>query len=301
GMVKLAERAGGNGIYSAADTDRSAPARDEIAQLRAAIERLERRVGGLEPPAAAPRRPLRQVLTDLVIGSRRYARRPGPHLPNVTVVTPVAGAADAGAVRATVESVLAQNYHALEFILVLAASDSNSTRLAPDTLAAFEDRIGRVLVEPTGNVADAAAKGLAAAEGELLHVLHAGHVLEAGAVQRVAEYFARRRGVQAAYSEDALLLAGGWKFPAPPQPTADVDFLLRCRNAWRNGVFFRRRAYHALGPLKPELGAAAEWDLWVRLARRFELRRIGGHFRSVPLNGSNVESGRSELDWNRAH
>jgi len=46
-------------------------------------------------------------------------------------------------------------------------------------------------------------------------------------------------------------------------------------------VFFRRSAYFALGPMKAEFGLAADWELWVRVARRYELRRLDGHVRSI--------------------
>ena len=127
-------------------------------------------------------------------------------------------------------------------------------------------------------------KGLATAGGDVLHVLHPGDVFEPGGVLRVAEYFARHTGVQAVYSEDAIYDRGtGWTSPAPPQSTADVYQLLTRRSPFRNGVFFRKWAYEALGPVKPELGSAAEWEWWLRLARRFGLRRLDGHARSIPI------------------
>lgn len=287
GVLPPANETGGTGpgaLSGPAGAGTPSESGEEIAQLRAAIERLEARVRELEPRIPLARRPLRQVLTDLVIGGRHYARRPQPHLPKVTVVTPVPVAADSADLEATVESVLAQDYHDLEFIVVLAAADSAATQAALETLSAYDDRIDRVLAEPGPGTADAAARGLGAAEGDVLHLLHPGDVLEPGAVRRVAEYFAHRPGVQAACSEDALLHRQGWKFPAPPQPTPDVNHLLSTAQPFRNGVFFRRWAYTALGPMKPQFGRAAEWELWVRLARRFELRRLEGHVRCIRSN-----------------
>jgi ADP-heptose:LPS heptosyltransferase/SAM-dependent methyltransferase len=312
GMIRDVERSNGNGMHRTGGESTpgaKGPARpaseapgapDEISQLRAAIERLEARVRDLEPRVGAARRPLRQVLTDLVIGGRRYRRRAQPHLPKVTVVTPVPDDYDAADVPATIRSVVAQNYHDLELIVVLASADSASTKAALETLRPFEDRIDHLLAEPGAGAADAVAKGLAAAAGDVLHVLHPGDALEPGAVLRVAEYFSRRAGVQAVYSEDALCLPDGWKFAAPPQPTADVHHLLRRDTPFRNGVFFRNWAYRALGPIKPQLGAAAEWELWVRLARRFELRRIEGHFRSIAPAEQTIDADTYKADLGRA-
>ena len=91
-----------------------------------------------------------------------------------------------------------------------------------------------------------------------------------------------------AYCEDVLLFSDGWKFPAPPRATPDVYHLLRLARGGRRfdyGVFFRRSAYASLyaslGPIDPKHGAAAEWELCARLVRRYGVRRIGGHVRSV--------------------
>jgi ADP-heptose:LPS heptosyltransferase/SAM-dependent methyltransferase len=251
---------------------------DEVERLRAAIERLDARVRGLEPRVRPVRRPMRQVLTELVIGSKYYPRRPPLPYPRVTIVTPTLNAADT--IRATVESVLAQNYHHLEYVVV----DGGSTDGTLDVLREFGDRIDRIIAAPAAGAMDAVAKGFEAAEADVLSFLLSGDVLEPGGVMRVAEHFAEHRFVNAVYAEDAVVYPDGWKFPAPAQPRADVYHLLRLAargRRFQNGVFFRRSAYDALGPLNVQLGRAADWELWVRLARRFGLRRLGGHVRSV--------------------
>ena len=298
GIVRTAEKAGGNGMHAddlrppgvATPSPRPdvgaglvAPAveeaqNSEIARLRAAIERLDARVRDLEPRVRPVRRTFREVLVDLVIGRKYYPRRPPLTYPRVTIVTPVLNAAST--IRETVESVLAQNYLHLEYIVV----DGGSTDGTLEILREYDDRIDRIITGADDGPMDAVAKGFAASEGNVLSFLCAGDVLEPGGVMRMAEYFARRSGVDVVYYEDALLYPGGWKFPAPPQPTADVYHLLRLAREGRrfsNGVFFRRESYLALGPMDARFGRAADWELWARLARRFELRRLQGHVRAV--------------------
>jgi ADP-heptose:LPS heptosyltransferase/SAM-dependent methyltransferase len=293
GILRDVEKAGSDGSHAADGVLPAAPrgatdsparaaeqARDdEIERLRSAVERLDARVRELEPRVRPVRRPMRQVLTDWVIGSKYHPRRPPLQFPRVVVVTPVLNAA--ATIRATVESVLAQHYHHLRYVVV----DGGSTDGTAEILREYEDRIDRVLTDDRAGPMEAAARAFEQVEGDVLHVLESGDVLESGGVMRVAEFFARHRGVNAVYAEDAVDYGGGWKFPAPPQPTADVYHLLRLAaegKRFANGVFFRRGAYLALGPLKTELGRAADWDLWARLARRFELRRIAGHVRTIP-------------------
>jgi ADP-heptose:LPS heptosyltransferase/SAM-dependent methyltransferase len=296
GILRHVEQSNGNGSVEGATTRNAAAGAahpppgghnghgtdvaqaDEIERLRSAVERLDARVRELEPRVRPVRRPLRQVVTELVIGSKYYPRRPPLPYPRVLIVTPTLDAADT--VRATVESVLAQDYHHLQYVVV----DGGSTDGTLDVLREFGDRIDRVISAPAAGAMDAVAKGFEAAEADVLSFLLPGDVLEPGGVMRVAEYFARHPGVRAAYAEDAVVYPEGWKFPAPAQPTADVYHLLRLAARGRrfhNGVFFRRSAYDALGPLNVGLGGAADWELWVRLARRFGLRRLAGHVRSV--------------------
>src|SRR4051812_9518543 len=256
----------------AAETERD----NEIARLRTAVERLDARVRELEPGA---RRTFREFLVHLVIGDKYYPRRRPLQFPRVTIVTPVLNGADT--IRATVESVLAQDYHHLRYVVV----DGGSTDGTLEILREYEDRIDRIVTGGPAAPMDAVARVFEEVDADVLSFLLPGDALEPGGVMRVAEYFARRRGVHVIYFEDALLHGGGWKFPAPPQPTADVYRLLRLAREGRrfaNGVFFRRSAYEALGPMDPaRFGHAADWELWARLARRFELRRLEGQVRSI--------------------
>ena len=299
GILRDVERAGGNGVHrpeqvlppgqTAAPGPAPAaepphePREDEIERLRAAVERLDTRVRELEAPPRPVRRPLRQVIVERVIGSKYYPRRPQPPMPRVTVVTPVLN--EAAAVRATVESVLGQTYPHVEYVVV----DLGSTDGTVDMLREYEDRIDRVVSMPGAGPMEAVAQAFERAQGDVLTFLLPGDVLEVGGLARVGEYFAGHRGVSVVYFEDAVLYDGGWKFPPPRQPTADVYHLLRLARQGRrftNGVFFRRAGYLALGPMEPKFGPAADWELFARLARRFELRRLGGHVRSVRASGS---------------
>ena len=46
---------------------------------------------------------------------------------------------------------------------------------------------------------------------------------------------------------------------------------------FQDGVSFTRRAYARVGGINRQLKRAGDWDLWVRLARRFRFHRVDGH------------------------
>lgn len=261
----------------------------EITALREQVGRLTARIEELRPKPKPPRvrrppiRPrVRAALIEWIIGRRDYPVRPAPALPRVTVVLPTLNPAP-DALRRTIESVVAQRptYHDLEFIVV----DGGSTDGTADLLDEYRGGIDRIMRGEDAGPMDAVAKGFNDATGDVLHFLFAGDVLEPGAVLRVAEYFSRRPGVHAVYFEDTITTADGWRYAPPPRPTADVYTLLKATDRFRDAVFFRRDSYERLGELKRAPGRAADWDLWARFDRRWELRRLKGHVRSVPPRG----------------
>jgi len=198
-------------------------------------------------------------------------------LPKITVATPVFNCA--GHIAETLESVLSQDYPALEYIVI----DGGSTDGTLDIIRAFQARndlqqqISLVISEPDRGMYDAIAKGFERATGEILCYLNADDLFESGGLQSVGEYFARHPEAQVIYHED-LVLVGGWKYPNARQPegvnTAD---LLRAHILFQDGVFWRRTVYEEIGGMRRDLKLAGDYDLWLRLSANSRFVRRPGH------------------------
>jgi glycosyltransferase involved in cell wall biosynthesis/SAM-dependent methyltransferase len=221
------------------------------------MERVKRRVRSL------PRGVWRRVKAALI--------RPPRALPSVTVVTPVYNGA--ATIRETIHSVLSQGYPHLEYIIV----DGGSTDGTLSVLDEYRDRLACVISEPDRGMYDAIAKGFARATGTVLAYLNSDDLFEPGALRRVADYFADHPRANVVYHEDTVAV-DGWRFPNRPQPR-HVDFfkLLDGHILYQDGVFFRRSAYEAVGGVNRAMKLAGDWDLWVRLARRFAFHKLEGH------------------------
>jgi ADP-heptose:LPS heptosyltransferase/glycosyltransferase involved in cell wall biosynthesis/2-polyprenyl-3-methyl-5-hydroxy-6-metoxy-1,4-benzoquinol methylase len=272
--------------------DSTADEAEEVRKLRLGVARLKGRISELTPRVKRrpPRRPLGQVVTQWITGRRHYAASAPRPIPRVTIVTPSLN--DAARLRRTIESVAAQDFQDLEFVVV----DGGSTDETGAVLSEFKSRIDRLVAEPDDGPLHAAAKGLELARGDVLHVLFAGDVIEPGGVLRAAEYFSRHPGASAAYFEDAAEAPEGWRFAPPRGPHLDVYTLLRSRERVRHGVWFRRDAYERIGKLSPALGRAADWELYVRMDRRWGLRRGRGQVRTVgPRTGQSDAAYRADL------
>ena len=91
--------------------------------------------------------------------------RPTPTFSIITVTY------NAGAVlEDTIQSVIAQTYHHVEYIIVDGASTDNTLDIARK----YRDRIARVISEPDKGLYDAMNKGIALATGDYLCFLNAG-------------------------------------------------------------------------------------------------------------------------------
>lgn len=195
---------------------------------------------------------------------------PSPKPPRVTIVTPVLNAVTT--LRATIESVLAQEYADLEYIVV----DGGSTDGSLDIIEDYRDRIALVLDGPDAGMYDAIGKGFERATGQVLAYLNADDIYEPNAVSRAVAALQRWPRRQVVYFEDQVDV-DGWRFPNEAQPNVDFITLVQGHILFQDGVFFTVQAYRAAGGIDRSLRYAGDWDLWTRMSSRYRFRRAAGH------------------------
>ena len=160
-----------------------------------------------------------------------------------------------------------------EYIVV----DGGSTDGSVELIRRHEAAITQWISEPDEGYADALAKGFARASGDVLCWINAGDVLLSGTLAKVREIFAAG-DVDLIFGDDfyideqsrvirysrgfvndlaAAMLYGGWT------PLQDA-------------CFWTREIYTRLGGIDPKLHYAADYDLFLRMAR-------AGRARHVPL------------------
>lgn len=248
---------------------------DETAKLREQLLKLDERLRVLEPRVRPPRRPFKQVLVEFIIGPQHFYPPPPKPLPGITVVTITHN--DERTIRDTVDSVLGQTHAHVQYIVI----DRGSTDSTLAILAEYHDRLKLITETATTSDVDALSTGYSAATYDVLARLDAGDVYEPGALTRVAEHFRDHPGQMAAVFEEAVA-EDGWRFPAPPPTTPDVyQLLVDSERAPTSNVFVTTNAYKALHGLNRERGQAAEWDLWLRMARRYGINVGAGHVRTI--------------------
>ncbi len=184
------------------------------------------------------------------------------NLPLVTVVTPSFNQGEF--IDATIRSVLAQDYPAIEYLVL----DGGSTDATLDVLRSYGDRLSWVS-ERDGGQADAINRGWRRGRGEILAWLNSDDLYAPGAVRAAVESLARHPEAAGVYGDCEYIDAAGR--PIGAHRTAPYDYRALVRSSYTRipqpATFLRRAAVERAGYLDERLTMALDLDLWLRLGR----------------------------------
>ena len=190
----------------------------------------------------------------------------------------------------TIESVLSQDYPAIEYIVV----DGGST---DETLAILNSHGShlRYLSGKDGGPADAAHRGFLQARGEIFAWLNADDTYLPGAVRMGVQYLLDHPAVDVVYGEGYWVDAQGAVMNRYPTRTFDAKLLERDCFICQPTTFIRASAYHRCG-LNPEVNQPFDYDLWIRMAKQ------GLRFASIPqfLANSRMHAGSKTISERNA-
>lgn len=189
--------------------------------------------------------------------------------PLVTIVTPSYNQGEF--IRATIESVLAQDYPRVEYVIM----DGGSTDQTAAIVAEYAGRLTWISEKDRGQ-AHAINKGFALARGEIVAWLNSDDILLPGAVTCAVRAFERTPAAGAIYGEGYLMDRAGRltrRFPAT-EPFNLWKLVYLSDYILQQSAFFRRSALEEIGWLDEDLHYALDWDLLIRLAKRYGLQYV---------------------------
>jgi len=203
----------------------------------------------------------------------------------------------AGFIRETLDSILSQGYPHLEVIVV----DGLSTDGTQDVLAGYGDRIQWISEKDAGQ-SDALNKGLRKATGDIIAWLNSDDTYEPGAFLTVAQYFSDHTDCQWLFGKCRIMDVSGKEIRK--WVTAYKNFFLRRYSYDRlliqntisqMATFFRKSAAVEAGYINAGHDFAMDYDLWLRLGRKYKpafIDRYLGRFRLHPSSKSTLSSHR---------
>lgn len=193
------------------------------------------------------------------------------NLPLVTIVTPSFN--QARYLPATIESVLAQDYPNLEYIIV----DGGSTDDSAAIIARYADRLAWWVSEKDDGQTSAINRGFAHANGEILAWLNSDDTYEPGAIREAVEFLMANPAVGLVYGDCNFIDENGRKFGVFSAAQTDAKKL---RQGYvhipQQASFWRSELWKQIAPLDESFFFAMDYDLWVRLAKLSELRYLPG-------------------------
>jgi glycosyltransferase involved in cell wall biosynthesis len=185
--------------------------------------------------------------------------------------------------ESTIRSVLAQEYPALEYIIV----DGGSTDGSVEIIKRYDRRLAWWVSEPDAGQTDALIKGFHHSTGEIMGWLCSDDLLMPGALRTVSDSFARNQEMSvlfgdAVWIDEADHLLGYkreigfqrfvwlWSHNYLPQPS----------------TFWKREIYERSGGLDRSFDLAMDGDLWERFSQRtkiYHIPRVLSLLRRYPL------------------
>lgn len=198
------------------------------------------------------------------------ARPPAaPRPPLVTIVTPSFN--QGRFLGRTIDSVLAQSYPRIEYIVM----DGGSRDESVEILKSYGNRFVWTS-EPDGGQTDAINKGFARSSGDIRGYLNSDDTLAPGAIERVVAFFRDHPEADlvygtADYIDEQDRVIGRYRTEPYSFPALMRDCIV-CQPA----AFWRTAIAQRIGPFNESLNFAMDYEYWLRIAR------AGGVIEHIP-------------------
>jgi glycosyltransferase involved in cell wall biosynthesis len=189
-------------------------------------------------------------------------------LPWVTLVTPAYNQSEF--LAETIDSVLAQDYPKLEYIVL----DDGSTDATPDVLSRYD---GRISHDRHSNIGQSRTlnRGWSMARGSLIGYLSSDDLLEPSAVSRLVTALQANPDAAVAYVDYKLIDAKSRSFREIKAEDFDARRLcvdLVCQPG--PGTLMRRKVFDQTGGWSPRFQQVPDFEFWLRASRFGRFIRI---------------------------
>lgn len=198
--------------------------------------------------------------------------------PLVTVVTPSFNKGPY--LEETIQSVLNQSYHNIEYIV----KDGGSS---DETLSILKKYDSDILwkSEPDSGQSDAINKGWKSANGEILAYLNADDIYYPGTIETVVDFFNTHPETKIIYGDGVLTDEAGRIIGNHKAGPYYYNELLYGRNfIFQPTVFFRRELLERIGYIDTALHLTMDLDYWIRTGYLYQF----GYIEGTPLAGAKI-------------
>jgi hypothetical protein len=188
--------------------------------------------------------------------------------PLVSVVTPSFNQADY--LEDTIKSVLAQDYPAIEYLIV----DGGSTDGSQDIIHKYASELSWWVSEPDEGQASAINKGMANARGEIVAWLNSDDLYLPGAVSRAVAEFQLNPQLGLVFGNAVTIDADGCPIKELIFPDWQLEDLVGFRIICQPAVFIAHQLYEQVGGLDLNYHFMLDHQLWIRISCQAPIEHI---------------------------
>ena len=200
--------------------------------------------------------------------------------PRIGIVTPTYNMAEF--LEETIESVLSQNYPNLDYVVM----DGGSKDGTVDILRKYDGKL-RWCSERDGGQGDAINKGWHALSGDIFAYINADDTYLPDALPKVAQHFKRNPGVGMIYGEAYHVDVTGKIIDRYPTQPFDLETLNNQCYVCQPAAFLLREAYANAGMIDVNMHYALDYDLWIRVAKRYGVRKVDEYYATSRMHMDN--------------
>lgn len=172
--------------------------------------------------------------------------------------------------ESTIQSVLAQDYGPVEYLVI----DGGSTDGSVEIIQRYADRLAGWVSERDAGQAEAINKGLARARGEFVAWLNSDDLYLPGAIREAAAAFKAEPALGMVFGDAISIDARGRPLNTLAFGDWGLEELLRFRIICQPAVFIRRSVLEQAGVLNPSYHFMLDHQLWLRLACLAPVRHL---------------------------
>jgi glycosyltransferase involved in cell wall biosynthesis len=200
--------------------------------------------------------------------------------PLVSIVTPSFNSGRF--LEETIRSVLDQDYPRIEYLVM----DGGSTDGTLDILRRYAGHLQYVSEADHGQT-DAVNRGFGLSHGSIFAFLNADDTYLPGAVSAAVRAFREDPELGAVYGDAWHVDQDGRRIsPYPVEPFSPERLARRCFIC-QPAAFLHREAFQAAGMLDPTLRFALDYDLWIRVSRRYRMKKIDAFLATSRMHHEN--------------
>lgn len=203
-------------------------------------------------------------------------------------------------IRPTIESVVNQTYENLEYIVI----DGKSTDGTVDIIEGYLEKIDVFISEPDKGMYDAINKGIKAASGDIVGLIHAGDLLyENKTISKIAQHFSQNPSIDGMYGNSKIMNQDG----EVRMINMGKEFSKkRIEGGWmpsHQSIYLKKKVFEEYGLYRNDLGGAGDYELFIRLfyCQDLNIKYLNEFIIYFTLGGNSTKSIWSKLKSQKIH